>query len=138
MLKYLKSGKLKPINKYLKQVSIVFFVLVLIYTGLRVYLNHILERLVIEQVEQFADKNYKLELGKIDIGWWAYNANIKGLKLIKIRNVKTANDRYYFTVSATHVKLKGLYLFDLIVNQNLDLRKLEIKDPNIDIFFNDT
>jgi hypothetical protein len=138
MLKYLKSGKLKPINNYLKQVSIVFFVLVLIYTGLRVYLNHILERLVIEQVEQFADKNYKLELGKIDIGWWAYNANIKGLKLIKIRNVKTANDRYYFTVSATHVKLKGLYLFDLIVNQNLDLRKLEIKDPNIDIFFNDT
>ncbi len=93
---------------------------------------------MIEQVKQFADKNYKLELGKIDIGWWAYNANIKGLKLIKIRNVKTANDRYYFTVSATHVKLKGLYLFDLIVNQNLDLRKLEIKDPNIDIFFNDT
>ncbi len=138
MLKYLKPRKLKPVNKSIKRIAIVFFTLVIVYTGLRIYLNHILKRVVIEQVEQFANKNYKLELGKIDIGWWAYNANIRGLKLSKIKNTLSLNDQYHFTVSATHVKLKGLYLFDLLFYQNLDLRKLEIKDPNIMIFFNDT
>ncbi len=56
-----KSIKIKPLNKQLKRVTIAFFALVMIYAGLRIYLNYILKRVVIEQVEQFANKNFKLE-----------------------------------------------------------------------------
>jgi hypothetical protein len=130
--------KFAPLNKYLKRITMVFFTLVVVYVGLRIYLNYIFKQVVIEQVEQFADKNYKLELDKIDIGWWAYNANIIGLKLSKIKNKKSEDDKFHFTISAIQVNLKGLYLFDLLFNQKLDLRKLEIKDPNISIYYNDT
>jgi hypothetical protein len=130
--------KFAHLNKYLRRITIVFFTLVVVYVGLRIYLNYIFKQVVIDQVEQFANKNYKLELDKIDIGWWAYNANILGLKLSKIKNKKSEDDKFHFTISAIQVKLKGLYLFDLLFNQKLDLRKLEIKDPNISIYYNDT
>jgi hypothetical protein len=138
MSKFLHHINSKPIHKKLKVIAIVFFTLLLIYGGLRIYLNHILKRVVIEQVAQFADKNYKLELNNIDIGWWAYNANVTGFKLTKIENKLSTHDQFHFTISASSVKLKGLYLFDLLFYKNLDLRKLELKDPTIAINYNDT
>jgi hypothetical protein len=138
MLGKLKSRKLAPFNNILKRLFISFLALIVIYASLRIYLNHILKQVLIAQVEQFSNKNFKLEIGEIDIGWWAYNAHISVLKLSKIKNLKSEKEPYHFTIAASYVKLKGLYLFDLLFNQKLDLRKLEIKDPNINIYYNDT
>ena len=125
-------------NKYFKRALIVTISLVLVYTGLRLYLNYKLREVLIHQVEQFADKNYQLKLGSIDIGWWAYNASIHGLQLIKIKNKESLNDKYHFTVAAKDVKLRGLYLYDLLFNQQLQINKLEIINPTIIIDYNDT
>jgi hypothetical protein len=125
-------------NKLLKRGILIFFALVLIYAGLRMYLNYKLKQVLISQVEQFAYSNYKLDLGSIDIGWWAYNAQIHGLKLIKFKSKVSEQDKYHFTISALDVKLKGLYLYDLLLHQQLQLKKLEIINPSIIIDYNDT
>lgn len=125
-------------SKTLKRILISFLILAGVYVGLRLYLNRILKEVIIEQVAQFEDKNYSLELGSVDIGWWAFNANLQGLKLKKVMNTRSMNDQFHFSLSASKVKLKGLYLFELLFHQKLQLRKLLIVDPTITIDYNDT
>jgi hypothetical protein len=125
-------------NKLLKRGIFIFLALVLAYAGLRIYLNYKLKQVLISQVEQFANNNYKLDLGSIDIGWWAYNAQIKGIKLTKYKSKASEQDKYHFTIAALDVKLKGLYLYDLLFHQQLQLKKLEIINPSIIIDYNDT
>lgn len=125
-------------NKNLKRVAVVIITLILVYIGLRIYLNHLLKSVLIEQVVEFADKNYQLKLGNITIGWWAYNAHISGIKVSKTATSEQNTDRFYFTAEASHIKLRGLYLFELLFYQRLELNRLEITDPKINIIYNDT
>lgn len=125
-------------KKHFKRGILIFSALVIVYTGLRIYLTYKLKEVLIHQVEQFADKNYQLKLGSIDIGWWAYNARIHGLQLIKVKNKESELDKYHFKISADDVRLRGLYLFDLLFHKELQINKLDIIDPSIIIDYNDT
>lgn len=120
--------------------SIIYLLLVLflLYVGLRVYLNYRLKQVIINQVEQFAENNYTLEIGKIDLGIWAFNANIKNLKISKYKTKESSKDKYHFLLSASDVKLKNLYLFELLFHKNLQLNKLLINNPTIVLEYNDT
>ncbi|HRG57696.1 MAG TPA: hypothetical protein PK323_01995 [Bacteroidia bacterium] len=124
-------------TKY-KQIVISIFTILILYFGLRIYLNLLLKEVIIEQVEKFAENNYRLEIGKIDIGIWAFNANIENLKISKLKSKQNVTDKYHFNLSATHVKLKNLYLFDLLISNNLQLNRLQITNPIIVLEYNDT
>ena len=121
-----------------KRIIILLSIVLFLYVGLRIYLNYILKEVIIEQVEKFAENNYQLKIGKIDIGIWAFNANIEGLQVIKIKSKENINDKYHFNLTASHVKLRKLYLIDLLLNKNLQLNRLQINNPKIVLEYNDT
>jgi hypothetical protein len=97
-----------------------------------------LKSLVIAQVEQIASKNYRLELGKIEIGWWALNAHFYDVKFSKVKNSLSSDEQFFFILKASHIKIKGIQLYNLLFNHQIEIKKLSVFEPIIQLNYNDT
>jgi hypothetical protein len=125
-------------NKTLQRILIVFISIMPIYVLLSIYTDYLIKDLITKQAKELSSKNYQLETGNIKTGLWNFRAEIEDLKISRLKPLRAEDSRYYYTITASSVKLQNLHLFDLLFSKNLQLQKLIIQQPHITLHYNDT